>query len=341
MFGLLRFYLAWMVVVTHISTVLEYVGGFALYSFYILSGYLMTLIMNQNYGYHVAGIKAYLLNRFLRIYPPYWFVAGLTLVALMFVPAMFSTMHPGLRVPESLHEILSNSFIFGLFPGVQPGEDAPMARLVPAAWALHVELCFYLLIGLFLGRFRILVVFWLVASVLYHWLALQKGWPRYAPVYAASLPFSMGAFLYHYKEVLWKWLPDRDGVTLLMLLGFIVFTLTVGFMPVSIKVIPFYANMLYTFVLILQLVRVNGRDYPRLKRADNFLGDLSYPIYLSHWLVATLTALWLGLDKSVELFVAMIVPLMLFSVVMKYVVDDPVETLRRAVARRVRAARAG
>jgi peptidoglycan/LPS O-acetylase OafA/YrhL len=53
MFGFFRTLLALAVVVEHLGPA-HYVGPYAVFGFYVLSGYLMTLIMHETYG-HTAG----------------------------------------------------------------------------------------------------------------------------------------------------------------------------------------------------------------------------------------------------------------------------------------------
>jgi peptidoglycan/LPS O-acetylase OafA/YrhL len=56
MFGALRTIWASMVVFGHIFWLSDF-GRFAVFGFYILSGYLMTYVMHQSYGYNLAGVK--------------------------------------------------------------------------------------------------------------------------------------------------------------------------------------------------------------------------------------------------------------------------------------------
>ena len=50
MFGTYRTALAMMVVMLHYAK-LAYIGNYAVFGFFALSGYLMTFIMHKNYGY--------------------------------------------------------------------------------------------------------------------------------------------------------------------------------------------------------------------------------------------------------------------------------------------------
>lgn len=97
----------------------------------------MTLNMHERYHYTFSGIKRYAINRGLRIYPQYWLVCILALLFIGLISRDFaSTIHPALRLPQTTHEIISNIFIFGLYPeSIQP-----MARLAPQAWVEITQL---------------------------------------------------------------------------------------------------------------------------------------------------------------------------------------------------------
>jgi len=55
MFGTYRIFLALMVVALHLGGIPK-IGAYAVFGFYCLSGYLMTLIMQTNYGYTATGV---------------------------------------------------------------------------------------------------------------------------------------------------------------------------------------------------------------------------------------------------------------------------------------------
>jgi len=258
------------------------------------------------------------------------------LIGITLFSNSFLDLSKALRLPETLHDIASNIFIFGLFPGVVEGDDAPMARLVPAAWALHVELCFYFLIGLFLGRYKRLVIAWFFVSITYHIIAIFYEYPRYAPIYSASLPFSVGALIFHYKEYIIRLLPTSSMSICLSIIIYSLYILLAGIIPVTTSVYPFYLNILFMSILICQLSTVEGNRNMTLSKIDSFLGDLSYPIYLSHWLVAVFVSSIFGLNKSIDLFLVTIPFLLIFSFIIKYLIDDPIEVKRRSVSQSLR-----
>jgi peptidoglycan/LPS O-acetylase OafA/YrhL len=115
----------------------DILGRYAVFGFYILSGYLMTLIMHETYGFHKEGRIKFIMNRFLRLYPMYWVAALFTLVLIYFVGAgVVKEFHESMFTPTDLKSALGNAMI--IFPSWYPARVNP--RLVPQAWALTVEI---------------------------------------------------------------------------------------------------------------------------------------------------------------------------------------------------------
>ena len=79
--GIYRFLLALNVVIFHLLGV-PAIGPFAVFSFFVLSGFLMTLIMKETYGYSLSGLSKYAMNRFLRLFPSYWVLLLITILAI-------------------------------------------------------------------------------------------------------------------------------------------------------------------------------------------------------------------------------------------------------------------
>jgi peptidoglycan/LPS O-acetylase OafA/YrhL len=78
---LLRLLLALVVVLFHTGMVSRYLmdSHTAVNAFFIISGFYMALILDQKYGSSPAGLKAFAINRFLRLYPLYAAVFILTI----------------------------------------------------------------------------------------------------------------------------------------------------------------------------------------------------------------------------------------------------------------------
>ena len=82
MLGIYRYILAVAVAGGHIwSPSMLFSGFYAVFFFYLLSGYLMSLVLNEVYVTHSDTLK-YIANRALQIYPPYLVVRALSAIAI-------------------------------------------------------------------------------------------------------------------------------------------------------------------------------------------------------------------------------------------------------------------
>jgi peptidoglycan/LPS O-acetylase OafA/YrhL len=292
MFGTLRTLLALVVVAAHLGP-LDNIGPYAVFGFYVLSGYLMTAILHDRYGYTRAGVLRYAANRLLRIYPLYLvaLVLSVLLVALLGNTAARG-YHPQLGLDVSTTELLRNLFLM-----LSINTDT---RWVPPAWALTVELFFYAAMGLGLSRHPAVCLGWLLASVAYTcylWVGGASASYRYFPIAAASLPFAMGACLHHLRQQPWRvvaWLRSPRNLPLFACafsLNLVFGSLVDGKLAFG---LPFYLNLALAWLLIAHLAL---RESSRWQPLDAALGELSYPVYLLHYQAGMLLLL-LGLDAQ-------------------------------------------
>ena len=285
MFGIYRYLLAIAVVFSHLwRTPAEYAGMYAVFAFYALSGYLMALVLTKTYGFSAGGTARFLANRALRIFPPYLSILALSLAVAFLLPELARELNPVMVVPGSASSWLRNIAILGLngFP----------ERLVPSAWSLHVELVFYVAMALVLARTRWMVVLWFLASVVYAVYAFTveldiQG--RYYSVFAASLPFSLGALAFHHRDLLRR-LPRWH------LLPAIVLTIGVYLFAGALLEDPLLDGLILAVLsgayLLACLSAVDVRAVPAgLSKLDRYLGDLAYPVFLCHWPVGV-TMMW-------------------------------------------------
>lgn len=163
MFGTYRTILALMVVVGHLLQV-EFLGSLAVMGFFVLSGFLMTAIMHESYGYSASGRGRFVLNRCLRLYPTYWLACAVSLGVIAWCGAEYvKSYRAAIAVPRDTVAILANLTI--IFPDFFPFQFTP--RLSLPTWALTVELCYYALICLGASKTRKRAVAWLSVSVVY------------------------------------------------------------------------------------------------------------------------------------------------------------------------------
>lgn len=289
MFGILRTLLAINVVLLHIFDI-PTLGNYSVSFFFLLSGFLMTLIMHDTYGYSYKGFKVFWLNRILRLYPIHWVILVITILAILFFPEI-AHRHASIKVPNTFTGWLANLTM--IYPKVVPHRFDP--RLVPTTWALTNELLFYLLISFGISRTFKRTLLWVILSIAYYigtYLYYDIATYRYSAIFASSLPFAIGAMLYWVV----KYYPIKKVYVSGIFGLYALFILNAYFKfayPEIFKEISIYINMLLAFLLIYWLYHMKASK--RWKKWDKYIGMYSYPIYLSHYLVAILYVAFINL----------------------------------------------
>jgi peptidoglycan/LPS O-acetylase OafA/YrhL len=304
-------------------------GVAAVFGFYVISGYLMTSVINQTYGFTASGLGRYALNRFLRIFPAYWCVLLLALLIVSALPRDAFLVNYKLSMPLAISDWLPNLFIVGLL-------DGPYKVLVPPAWTLDIELFFYALMGLGLSRSRPLVLAWFLISLVYTLWLLANGAEfvqRYAAYAAASLPFSIGAMTYMYRDEIRRHLclPVPVAVGLFALA---VVTARMEWLGDPLG-LAFYLILLCSFLMLVSLVNVDPGAVPGAwRKTDKFLGNLAYPVFLCHWQVAAVVLHFAFASEKPEgggLWLGSIVFIHLVALLVYYLVDNNVNRIRDRV----------
>ncbi|MGB5971932.1 MAG: acyltransferase [Nodosilinea sp.] len=335
MFGLYRTFLALMVVALHIGGV-PMTGVYAVFGFYVLSGYLMTLIMHNSYGYTATGFYRYALNRFLRIYPVYWVSIIFSAVLIWCLGSSFtSSYHPSMHFPAGALGWAKNLLLF--FP------KGSISRLTPPTWALTVEIFFYILIGLGISKSRRLTLFWFFGSAAYHFgtLFLQPDWSyRYYSISAASLPFSTGALLFHHMPSVTKWRDPESGALRYYLPYIVTFLILInwflGYVLEQSTGFFFYSN--YALCTLMTAALYDRKQLPYVSREiDKWVGEFSYPIYLLHYqvgivVIALLAAFGIELSRPSLVLMAVSMPLLFIcSWAVLATLAKPIESVRARV----------
>lgn len=314
--GILRFILAITVVLAHSGSIfgLNFVGGkIAVQAFYIISGFYMTLILNEKYIGKNNSYKLFISNRFLRLYPIYWvvlfFTVGFSLVVLMFTKGdglktlaryaeYFNTMDIGsfcFLIFTNLFLFLQDAVLFlglnttngNLFFTANYQETTPMLYqflFIPQAWTIGIEIAFYL-IAPFIVRKKLIVVIPLILLsiglrlLLYFGLNLTNDPWTYRFFPTELVFFLLGIVSYH----LYKRLQKKDIKTIylkIIWLGILGFTILFSILKLPAKEYLY----LIAFFIALPFVFILTKNW----KNDSYIGELSYPIYISHMLVLTL-----------------------------------------------------
>ncbi|HET6160017.1 MAG TPA: acyltransferase [Dongiaceae bacterium] len=316
MFGTFRFVLALMVVYQHYIEV-RFAGYLAVFSFYCLSGYLMTRVINEVYADGLSGFGRYLLNRALRIYPCYYAALGIAIAAIAAWPETALSVAPALGWPDQLWPSFT-------IIGLAPPRDGPL--FVLPAWSLHVELIHYIAIGALLGRSRMATLIWLVGAIavpLIQWkiFGMPIGWSYFTPQ-GSTIAFAVGACLYHFGNIL----PSLDRLPIWALLMIVP---TIGIVFPS-QIIP--SSWVYSAVPIAVIAILALRNRPQ-RPWDEVLGEFAYPIFLLHVPSLVIARGVLGTDDlgAAPFALALTATLSWLALL---VIDRPIQRIRAITRRR-------
>lgn len=292
--GTIRFLLAFSVVVAHFQyySTFRLIGAeIAVQGFFIISGFYIAMILDGRY----ASTRNFLINRFLRLYPTYFVIAAINFMVIWFEPG---TLENIFNFPKALSGFLiltNGTMLFQdvtMFLGLQDGRlrfvsnflhsDPVLFRylLVPPAWTLGLEFSFYLLAPLLFIKNRKYIYYIFIASLLIRIYLLQHGkaedpWSyRFLPSELAL--FMLGAMAYDiYKKIRFDSNPE-----LYRNLGAVMLTLVVGYIFFFRNIAANYEFDKGIFYLMLASFIPFIFYLSKDNKFDQFIGNLSYPIYL-------------------------------------------------------------
>lgn len=354
--GLLRFLLALSVILAHAGKLFgfEFVGGrIAVETFFMISGFYITLILNEKYIKANSSYKLFITNRFLRLYPLYWVALILTFICATVIPnyathsymgnlGSWATYGKSLSFSSSVFLALTNIFIFfqdlicylglnlksGLFyftSNFQETADPKVYTflLIPQAWSISLELMFYLIAPFIVKRKYIVIIALVIASAALKTYCLGHGLNNDPWVYR-FFPFELMFFLlgalsyYLYRRIKDVKVPKYIYPALLVFIS--VFTICFSFISVT-----FFTYRIYIVSVFLSMPFLF--NYTKKFKLDKFIGELSYPIYITHMLVFN-TAKAIGITQNLQLIT--ILGSILLSIVLVKLIGDPIERLRQA-----------
>lgn len=339
MLGLFRYVLALMVVFSHLSPeILWWQGTYAVTCFYVISGYLMSKILNEVYV-GKSWLLRYGINRCLRIFPAYLLTLLLTLSAIAIYPQVANVqlnahMRLGdvMYVPTGFWAWAENLSLLYIGDG---------KLTVSQSWSLRVEIVFYFAMT-FLVRSPLLVLVWCFSSacyLIYLEASSATFMARYMSVFGASYAFSIGALVHQLTKMV---KPSR----LHLFLASALLPLYVwqapniwGFPQEHFGWQAFFSAETYglygfTFLGAYLLLAIVACDKPpSVGSLGIALGNLAYPIFLTHWLVVILAlGVGISLENKLVFLVSTLVGIHLVSIAIYYLVERPLnEKLRSQI----------
>ncbi|ANN79345.1 acyltransferase family protein [Bordetella flabilis] len=328
-------------------------GRLAVQLFYVISGFLISYILATNEAYR--STPRFYGNRLLRLFPSYAAVAVVALALNMVANPAFFEVYRHSPPSADLFLVLSNLFIFGqdwvMFAGVKSGvlsftgsfadSDVPLYQglLVPQAWTLGIELSFYLIAPFILRSMRWIVVLFLAslalrAALLYAGVAQSDPWSyRFFPLELAL--FLAGALSHRLLLPGWQKLARRfHYLPELATALFVVYALFHFSVTINHNVRDALALAVFTGILPLTFI------YQARHRMDKKIGQLSYPIYISHGVAILLVqeaTTWLGVRDALAISVLNAVFSVALAALLWRLVDSRIDRVRERVKRPDRA----
>ncbi len=337
--GLIRLVLALTVVITHTSSIFGFTLGnpvIAVRAFFIISGFYMSLVLNEKY----KSVKTFWYNRFLKIFPIYWSVLVVTIVSCILAFVIRGNWGELAEIVKHFGEIgvfnkilliISHITILGreaiMFSSLA-GLPGQLFLLIPQAWTLILELWFYLLAPLILTKKTKIVFPIFVGSILIKYVMLELGFTGTLWIYrffpSELVYFLMGWFGYR----IYKYISKKDYSKYIGLISTFLILLALSLF----NYINFNINirewMFYGLLVILIPLSFISSKYCRL---DRFIGDFSYPVYISHILINNivnpLLILPLSIDKNYQATMVFIFSIM-FSFILIRFIQNPIEKIR-------------
>jgi peptidoglycan/LPS O-acetylase OafA/YrhL len=279
-FGIYRYGLAFCVAISHLwSGMIGGPAAYAVWGFYCLSGYLMTLVLNEKYGFSPRGIGRFAVNRALRIYPAYYVVCFGMFLLFFLKPGTAERFLPNLHMPQTLQ-----GWLYSLVLMTPPDNN----ELLHGSSALRVELWFYVAMALGLARNRWITAAWFTSSAAYSAYLLWTSTPfieRYVFIPSCSMAFSTGSLFYHLRNHLPVIKTPWAAVSAASIWWLHVWL--TQYIPGGPWVFGLYSSLLVSAFCMMTLMRLDPKTLPPwMASADRFFGNLSYPMYLCHWSVA-------------------------------------------------------
>ena len=286
-------------------------GVVAVISFLIISGFVMTALIDKNYE-EISRIPAFFADRAMRLYPQFIFYLVLSSV-LIYTALSDSPVHEAITPINLLSTVAMVPLGLYMFGFSDP-------NIIPQAWSLGLEMCFYLVIPFILIYRARLVLFYgsIVVFTLAFFGYIHSDWFGYRLLPGVLFIFLCGCFMKRGSaserfSVIAAWCVALTGCILIA-------TGYAAWRPYNLQVA---AGIVIGIPMIMLLSRIPYH------RADEFLGNISYGVFLNHFLIIY-AGKALGVSKiSAELAVLYVASAFVLSGISYYLAERPVLVLRK------------
>jgi peptidoglycan/LPS O-acetylase OafA/YrhL len=294
--GLVRLFLACVVAIGHWRVIMlrplsidlddkwifGFNAGYAVMFFYMISGFLITYTLGRNYSNNLAGAGRFYANRFIRIFSLYWPLVGLAFLTIDFAWHNF--------VAASIWDKLTGIFLLGMdwrlaFASYPQQHWAAAIDSLHPAWTLGAELTFYLAAPLLMRSWKIGAALLLASFGLRAAFVCSSGVDLQEPWTYQFLGTTFGFFMLGHLVCLashrWRILLQPAIGAASLVCSFAI--MTYGGSYAGFDTLRFWGAVL-GFTIALPAVFEGTKNI----RWINWVGNLSYPVYLIHTAVVIL-----------------------------------------------------
>jgi peptidoglycan/LPS O-acetylase OafA/YrhL len=308
MLGTLRFILAYLVFLSHFpeNGLKLNLGVVSVIVFYFISGFLMMRSYLRFQQHANKPMRQFYLDRCFKIFPQYLIVLFLTVVSYKFLGA--SPENTFMNTSFDFQRIVFDALLFPVSFSVGSVADFIPSfagqPIIPPAWSLSVELHFYFLVPLLiLLSTRILFCVFFISAILltFSFFSTNEYWSTinfgYRYIVSMLVVFGFGMMTSSENE------SHKKMAFIIWAYFCVLFVLILPMFPAwyefAVQEIVFgiiVAPAVFHYALNFKA------KYGWLASIDRWLGDLSYPVFLSHYLAIYLAQHIFGSSSFAKIY---------------------------------------
>lgn len=326
----LRFFLAWIVVCYHLKDFTPDYGKDFLCTFGKLNGLAAVLGFLLISGYSIAhsitrNPEGFYKRRFLRIYPLYFCAVFVSLIPFLILGQNIKILNWEIVQPD-LWAVVGNLMFFQTFISDNIQSNTPL-------WSLSVEAFCYILAPFFIreSNKKILIylavfscLLYIVLPCVYYIFFPSLKVPFYSNL-RYGLPFALFVWVWLLGFLYFSNKEKKSAKMMLVGLGSLVLLLNPTPTGKTGIVTYLFSSLVLIYSPYVQLPKP-------LLNIFNYLGDISYPLYLFHIPTFIFSSSVLGIKDSISLvFLALLVSMLFY-----HAIDTPLRLRKSAFSTNVK-----
>jgi peptidoglycan/LPS O-acetylase OafA/YrhL len=314
----------------HLS-IIKNMGGLGVTFFFTLSGFLLTyLLILEKKKKSTVNIKKFYFRRMLRILPLY--------LLIVFISFLITPNFRFTTIGLNFDGVNFNNFLFFIFMGANVAISVnPSVFGAAPLWSVSSEEHFYLIyphifnkftvsskilvIGIIIFNLIKLIAFVLVTKFNLSFCSFIYNYLNFFRM-DCMLVGGIGACVYYYGAFFLKYIYASITYKMTILLVFLFFLMGVKFGEFTQLVYSFF------FIVIIMNVATSKKKTCLLEnRLMNFLGKISYGLYVYHGLIIGFVILYFKnnnlLFNNVTLYSIVIITTILCSILSYFILEKP------------------